>query len=61
MDKWIVGLMPDIRKRAPITPSLQYSAVWMVPEVGIAPTSPPLQRGANLSQLFGDCGDGVLK
>ena len=26
----------------------------MVPEVGIAPTSPPLQGGANLSQLLGD-------
>ena len=25
----------------------------MVPEVGIAPTSPRLQRGANLSQLLG--------
>ena len=25
----------------------------MVPEVGIAPTSPPLQGGANLSQLLG--------
>ena len=26
----------------------------MVPEVGIAPTSPRLQRGANLSQLLGE-------
>ena len=26
----------------------------MVPEAGIAPTSPPLQGGANLSQLLGD-------
>jgi hypothetical protein len=26
----------------------------LVPEVGIAPTSPRLQRGANLSQLLGD-------
>ena len=25
----------------------------MVPEVGIAPTSPPLQGGANLPQLLG--------
>ena len=25
----------------------------MVPEVGIAPTSPRLQRGANLAQLLG--------
>jgi hypothetical protein len=26
----------------------------MVPKVGIAPTSPPLQGGANLSQLLGE-------
>jgi hypothetical protein len=26
----------------------------LVPEVGIAPTSPPLQGGANLPQLLGD-------
>jgi len=26
----------------------------MVPEVGIAPTSPRLQRGANLPQLLGE-------
>ena len=26
----------------------------MVPEVGIAPTSPPLQGGANLPQLLGE-------
>ena len=26
----------------------------MVPEVGIAPTSPPLQGGANLAQLLGE-------
>ena len=26
----------------------------MVPEVGIAPMSPPLQGGANLPQLLGD-------
>ena len=30
------------------------SAFKMVPEVGIAPTSPRLQRGANLSQLLGE-------
>ena len=30
------------------------SALEMVPEVGIAPTSPRLQRSANLSQLLGD-------
>src|SRR5262245_56764805 len=28
----------------------------LVPEVGIAPTSPRLQRGANLSQLLGGAG-----
>jgi hypothetical protein len=28
----------------------------MVPEVGIAPTSPRLQRGANLPQLLGVLG-----
>ena len=26
----------------------------MAPEVGIAPTSPPLQGGANLPQLLGE-------
>ena len=29
-------------------------SIQMVPEVGIAPTSPRLQRGANLPQLLGD-------
>ena len=33
----------------------------LVPEVGIAPTSPRLQRGANLSQLFGGAGARPLK
>ena len=28
----------------------------MAPKVGIAPTSPPLQGGANLPQLLGDTG-----
>ena len=28
--------------------------VIVVPEVGIAPTSPPLQGGANLPQLLGE-------
>ncbi len=27
--------------------------IQVVPEVGIAPTSPPLQGGANLPQLLG--------
>ncbi len=31
----------------------------VAPKVGIAPTSPRLQQGANLSQLLGDCADGV--
>src|SRR5947209_19836921 len=30
------------------------SAFKLVPEVGIAPTSPRLQRGANLPQLLGE-------
>src|SRR5437870_7396535 len=34
------------------TPLLRCFA--MVPEVGIAPTSPPLQGGANLPQLLGE-------
>jgi hypothetical protein len=29
-------------------------AAKVVPEVGIAPTSPPLQGGANLPQLLGE-------
>jgi hypothetical protein len=32
----------------------------LVPEVGIAPTSPRLQRGANLSQLLGVLAHGVF-
>ena len=38
-------------------PTLQSSITplfVLVPEVGIAPTSPRLQRGANLSQLLGE-------
>jgi hypothetical protein len=31
------------------------SALDLAPEVGIAPTSPPLQGGANLPQLLGEC------
>ena len=37
-------------------PTLQSSIapfILLVPEVGIAPTSPRLQRGANLPQLLG--------
>jgi hypothetical protein len=32
---------------------LEFEAFPLVPEVGIAPTSPRLQRGANLPQLLG--------
>jgi len=31
-----------------------HSELEVVPEVGIAPTSPRLQRGANLPQLLGE-------
>ena len=40
-------------------PTLQSSIapfILLAPEVGIAPTSPRLQRGANLSQLPGEIG-----
>jgi hypothetical protein len=58
--------MASVIGLAPIRPGLKdrllellcihgQKARWkMVPEVGIAPTSPPLQGGANLSQLLGD-------
>ncbi len=42
-------------------PTLHYAVCilhLMVPEVGIAPTSPPLQRGANLPQLLGEADKG---
>ena len=32
----------------------------LVPEVGIAPTSPRLQRGANLPQLLGKAENGLM-
>src|SRR5262245_11056917 len=37
--------------------ALAIAAIWrrLVPEVGIAPTSPRLQRGANLPQLLAEC------
>ena len=38
----------------PITPLLHYFIPKLVPEVGIAPTSPRLRRGANLPQLLGE-------
>src|ERR1044071_850047 len=38
------------------TPLLHYSIPKLVPEVGIAPTSPRFQRGANLPQLLGENG-----
>src|SRR5437773_2648904 len=40
-------------------PTLQSSIapfILLAPEVGIAPTSPRLQRGANLPQLLGESG-----
>ena len=43
-------------------PTLQSSIapfILLVPEVGIAPTSPRLQRGADLPQLLGVLAHGV--
>src|ERR1051325_2586759 len=38
-------------------PTIHQSNLFgLAPEVGIAPTSPPLQGGANLSQLLGAAG-----
>jgi hypothetical protein len=44
------------------SPGPHHSAIFgVVPEVGIAPTSPRLQRGANLPQLLGEPANGVLE
>jgi hypothetical protein len=43
-----------------ITP-LPRCAFRLVPDVGSAPTSPPLQGGANLPQLLGEMENGVLE
>jgi hypothetical protein len=55
MDEWIYG-MGDEPSRSSLhdsnTPLLRRLDV--VPKVGIAPTSPPLQGGANLPQLLGE-------
>lgn len=56
--------MASVIGLAPIRPGLKdrllellcIHGLKMVPEVGIAPTSPRLQRGANLSQLLGGAG-----
>src|SRR5258706_457037 len=50
----VIGLAP-IRLGLKIRPRelLCIHGLKMVPEVGIAPTSPRLQRGANLPQLLG--------
>ena len=56
MDWWMIGLEVGVRERLLITPTIQRSITpyfGMVPEVGSAPTSPPLQGGANLPQLLG--------
>ena len=50
-------LMRDCGFINPTIQSSNHPVFGLVPEVGIAPTSPPLQGGANLSQLLGDeCG-----
>src|SRR5436190_13564300 len=52
MECWSNGVL---EQRLPRFPTFQYSNTpsgRMVPEVGIAPTSPRLQRGANLPQLL---------
>ena len=52
----MIGLEVGVRQRLHITPTIQQSITpyfGVVPEVGIAPTSPPLQGGANLPQLLG--------
>ena len=53
----MIGLEVGVRERLLITPTIQQSITpyfGVVPEVGIAPTSPPLQGGANLPQLLGE-------
>ena len=49
VDYWIDGLNAFQRACS----LLHHSIVSLAPEVGIAPTSPRLQRGANLPQLLG--------
>jgi hypothetical protein len=64
-----IGIQPRLASvigLAPIRPGLKDRLLELlcihgrltklVPEVGIAPTSPRLQRGANLSQLLGGAG-----
>src|SRR5437867_851675 len=55
----VIGLAPirpDLKGRLRELLCIHGLLAWghqLVPEVGIAPTSPRLQRGANLSQLLG--------
>src|SRR2546428_14004505 len=55
----VIGLSPirpDLKGRLRELLCIHGLLAWghqLVPEVGIAPTSPRLQRGANLSQLLG--------
>ena len=56
----VIGLAPirpDLKGRLRELLCIHGRLGKLVPEVGIAPTSPRLQRGANLSQLLG--GDGA--
>ena len=48
------------RAHNPLIQQSNNPAFGVVPEVGIAPTSPPLQGGANLSQLLGDTDNGQM-
>ncbi len=56
----VIGLAPirpDLKGRLRELLCIHGLLAWghqLVPEVGIAPTSPRLQRGANLSQLLGE-------
>src|SRR5262245_8836775 len=57
----VIGLAPirpDLKGRLRELLCIHGRLSWdqaVVPEVGIAPTSPRLQRGANLPQLLGGC------
>ena len=61
----LMGLMEHLMRDCGfINPTIQSSnhpVVGLVPKVGIAPTSPPLQGGANLPQLLGETrGNGLM-
>lgn len=54
VDNWIDATEAEEPfARESIHPIIQQSFFGVAPEVGIAPTSPRLQRGANLPQLLG--------